>query len=81
MVISVRSADLIWPEEMLEILKRNTKKSDAHVENGTTGLSNLGNTCFMNSAIQCVSNCQPLTTYFRAKTHLYELNRCVSLIC
>ncbi|KAG9492720.1 hypothetical protein GDO78_000946 [Eleutherodactylus coqui] len=76
LVIEVRNKDMSWPEEMSFIA--NSSKIDRHkvpTEKGATGLSNLGNTCFMNSSIQCVSNTQPLTKYFISGRHLYELNR------
>ena len=46
-----------------------------NLNHGLCGSVNLGNTCFMNSSIACLSNCTELTAYFLMKKFVNDINR------
>jgi len=41
---------------------------------GLAGLRNLGNTCFMNSGLQCLSHIKELTDYFLTGKYIHDIN-------
>ena len=46
-----------------------------NLNHGLCGSVNLGNTCFMNSSIACISNCSELTYYFLSKKFINDINK------
>ena len=47
---------------------------DFNNNHGLCGSVNLGNTCFMNSSIACLSNCSELTEYFLRQKYINDIN-------
>lgn len=41
---------------------------------GLVGLQNLGNTCFMNTSLQCIANCYELSKYFLSDSYKKDIN-------
>uniref|UniRef100_A0A8C9E9J6 Ubiquitin carboxyl-terminal hydrolase n=1 Tax=Phocoena sinus TaxID=42100 RepID=A0A8C9E9J6_PHOSS len=76
-IMETRNKDGTWPSAQLPAMSSASEEDeDFQGQPGICGLTNLGNTCFMNSALQCLSNVPQLTNYFLKNRYLEELNFC-----
>ncbi|ESZ93218.1 hypothetical protein SBOR_6374 [Sclerotinia borealis F-4128] len=70
---SGRSSPAPSPSSGYNLRSSNRRSKNGRMP-GTVGLSNLGNTCYMNSALQCVRSVEELTKYFLGDKYKEELN-------
>jgi len=62
------------PPSSASTFRQLTATSTGGKGDGMVGLFNLGNTCFINSSVQCLSHTPLLTSFFLSKSFLGDLN-------
>ena len=63
----------LYTRRVMDISKINNYLTESSTK-GRCGGHNLGNTCFMNSSIACISNCTELTYYFLKGDYKKDIN-------
>lgn len=66
----VKNEPLTPPYEPLQIVAHELNDAQCS-QYGMTGIENLGNTCFMNSVIQCLANTDEFRDYFIGNLKFY----------
>ena len=65
-LIEFRRHDLSWPEDLAQLARgRSISYSTSSDKNTCTGLINVGNSCYLNAALQALCATQHLVEYFK----------------
>lgn len=67
MPLSLYSRRVINPEKIFDFLNDNSSK-------GICGTKNIGNTCYLNSVLTCLINCQEIVYYFLNGDYKKDIN-------
>ena len=54
--------------------KNESEMADQKNQLGINGITNLGNTCYINASLNCLFKIQPLCDYFQGGINLLEIN-------
>jgi len=78
-ILELKDSNGEWPTEQKGGRSKGEETKQEHNESptgdGIVGLHNMGNTCYMNSSIQCLSHTPILRDYFTSKAYLNDINR------
>lgn len=61
-------------KQIVVIQNQQNNKTQSGYQMGLVGLENIGNTCYLNSSLQCLSHTTALTQYFYDQHYKNEIN-------